>query len=133
MEHATTVKNTTRILVADDHPLTRNLVKSILRGVGFAEVAIVDNGNEAITAVLADEVDFVICDWNMPKMTGLEVLRAIRQHERFKHIPFLMLTAEAYRENVVAAIEAGASDYVVKPFTAEVLSAKVYRLLKIKE
>lgn len=125
----TSNKEALRILVADDHQLTRNLVKSILRGLGFGEISLVDNGSDAITTALAEKFDLVICDWNMPRATGLEVLQAIRNEGR--KVPFLMLTAEAYRENVMAAIQSGASDYVVKPFTAEVLGEKVNRVLKL--
>lgn len=119
-----------RILIADDQPLTRNLVKSILRGVGFTDIMVAEDGEQAIRQLSCNPCDLVICDWNMPKVTGLEVLKAVRQELKLHSLPFLMLTAEAYRENVVAAMKAGTNDYIAKPFTAETLLNKVNILLK---
>lgn len=118
-----------KILIVDDQPLTRNLVKSILRGVGFTEIVVAEDGEQALRQLSCNQCDLVICDWNMPKVTGLEVLKAVRQELKLHTLPFLMLTAEAYRENVVAAMKAGTNDYISKPFTAEILLNKVNQLL----
>jgi two-component system chemotaxis response regulator CheY len=120
----------TNILIVDDHTLTRTMVKAILRSLGFENVLQADSGASAVRTVMSEPVDLVICDWNMPEGNGLEVLRTLRADTRFKELPFLMLTAEAYRENVGAAMEAGVSDYVIKPFTADVLVAKLETILK---
>ena len=110
-------------MVVDDHPMTRNMVRAILRGVGFSHVLLAESGIQAQALLTEKGADFIICDWNMPGMSGLEFLNIVR--ETYKTIPFLMLTAEAYRENVEAAIQAGVTDYVIKPFTAETLVSKV--------
>ncbi len=121
------------ILVADDYALTREMLRSILKQFGFAHVVSVEDGKSALEKIREEKVDLVICDWNMPGMTGLDVLRAVRADPRNKHIKFLMLTAEAYRENVVEAMKAGVSDYIAKPFTAETLSLKLEALFGKKK
>jgi two-component system chemotaxis response regulator CheY len=118
------------ILVVDDHSLTRTMVKAILRGIGFENVLQAENGAAAVDIVMSEPVDLVICDWNMPEANGLDVLRTLRADARFKKLPFLMLTAEAYRENVTAALEAGVTDYVIKPFTSDVLIDKLDSILR---
>jgi two-component system chemotaxis response regulator CheY len=119
----------TRILVVDDHALTREMVCSILRSVGFSQIETAENGQNALSKLRDRHFDAVVCDWNMPTMTGIEFLRAVRQEEDYKYTPFLMLTAEAYKENIVEAMQAGVSDYVVKPFTASILEEKLVRLV----
>jgi two-component system chemotaxis response regulator CheY len=106
------------------------MVKAILRGVGFENITQAEDGLEAIQEISTGKIDVVICDWNMPKASGLEVLRTVRSDARFKELPFLMLTAEAYRENTLAAAQAGVSTYVIKPFTADVLLTKLEEVLK---
>jgi two-component system chemotaxis response regulator CheY len=119
-----------QILVADDHSLTRSLVRAILRGAGFEEIVHAETGVQAVQIITNQPIDLVICDWNMPEGTGLEVLRTLRADDRFKKLPFIMLTAEAYRENVLTAAQSGSHDYVVKPFTADVLLEKVEAVLQ---
>ena len=116
------------ILVVDDHPMTRNMVRAILRGVGFAHVTVAESAFQAQSILTEKGADFIICDWNMPGMTGFEFLSLVR--EQSETMPFLMLTAEAYQENVQAAIDAGVTDYVIKPFTADVLLNKVQGAIK---
>ncbi len=118
------------ILVVDDHQLTRTMVRAILRGVGFDNVVQAETGSEAVNVVMTQPVDLIICDWNMPDGNGIEVLRTIRADARFQKLPFLMLTAEAYRENVLAAAQAGVTDYVIKPFTSDVLIEKLTQILQ---
>lgn len=122
-------KNIT-ILVVDDYAMTRDLLRSILKQLGFLKIVCAEDGKTALAKIRQEKIDLVICDWNMPKMSGLQVLKAIRADKRFHGLPFLMLTAEAYRENIVAAIKAGVSDYIAKPFTAETLSDKLENVLK---
>lgn len=118
------------VMVVDDHGMTRDLVRTILRGIGFTNILTVENGRAAYKMLESDNVKLIICDWNMPGGSGIELLRAVREHPQFKDVPFLMLTAEAYKESVEEAIKQGVSDYVAKPFTADVLVAKITGLLK---
>jgi two-component system chemotaxis response regulator CheY len=119
-----------RVLIVDDHHLTREMVRAILGGMGFSNFALAENGLVAYK-ILQDslKIDLIVCDWNMPHASGLELLKKVRSDTRLKGIPFVMLTAEAYRDNVEAAVAAGVSGYVIKPFTAAVLSDKIYELM----
>jgi two-component system, chemotaxis family, chemotaxis protein CheY len=119
-----------RILVVDDHSLTRTMVRAILKGIGFEQVNQAEGGSTAVEHILNEEVDLVICDWNMPEGNGLELLQSVRSREQYKTLPFIMLTAEAYRENVAAAMKAGVTDYIIKPFTADTLTEKLSVVLK---
>jgi two-component system, chemotaxis family, chemotaxis protein CheY len=122
-----------KVLVVDDYALTRDMVKSILRQLGFQNIVGVEDGVLALQVIREEKVGLVICDWNMPRLSGLAVLREVRSRERDKDLPFLMLTAEAYRENVVEAMKAGVSDYVVKPFTSSALADKIAHVLAPKQ
>ena len=119
-------------LVVDDHPLTREMVRSILRSIGFNKIVLAESGTQAQEIIENQRIDLVLCDWNMPNGSGIELLRAVRSNPRFQDLPFLMLTAEAYRENIVAAVKAGVTDYVAKPFTAGTLSQKISAILSKK-
>ena len=125
-------RNQVRVLIVDDHHLTRDMVRIIMKGLGFNHLTAVENAFEAKEKIKEGCVDLVICDWNMPRFSGLELLQEIRAIERFKTLPFLMLTAEAYRESVREAMKAGVSDYIAKPFTAEVLQEKIDKILGTK-
>lgn len=118
------------ILVVDDHFVTRDMVQSILRSLGFTQVYQAENGLVALDRLEEFPIELIICDWNMPNMTGLELLKEVRRKPSCQNLPFLMLTAEAYRENVSAAVSAGVSDYVAKPFTADTLGKKVMSMAK---
>jgi two-component system chemotaxis response regulator CheY len=118
--------------VVDDHGLTRDMVRMILKGIGFTDVTTAENGEVAFDAVKAAYFDLIICDWNMPRFTGLELLTAVRSNKDFEDTPFLMLTAEAYRDSVKAALAAGVTDYIAKPFTAGVLGQKVLKALNLR-
>ena len=122
-------KATVRILIVDDHVLTRDMVRLILKGLGFERLVACENAFEAKEKIKDGGVDLVICDWNMPKFSGLELLQEIRGMPRFRNLPFLMLTAEAYRKSIREAMKAGVSDYIAKPFTAEVLQQKLEKIL----
>jgi len=119
-----------KIMVVDDMSTMRRIVKNILKQIGFSNVDEAENGQEALEKLKADTFGFVVSDWNMPVMTGIDMLRAIRSDEALKHIPVLMVTAEAKKENIVEAVQAGVSNYIVKPFTAESLQEKMAKIFK---
>ncbi len=120
------------ILVVDDYAMTRDMIRSILKQHGFMNVYAAEDGKKALERLNTENVALVICDWNMPIMSGIEVLRAVRADPELKEIPFLMLTAEAYRESVQEAVKSGVTDYISKPFTAQVLIEKVSQALGAK-
>jgi len=119
-----------KIMVVDDMSTMRRIVKNILKQIGFSNVDEAENGQEALEKLKADTFGFIVSDWNMPVMTGIDMLRAIRSDEALKHIPVLMVTAEAKKENIVEAVQAGVSNYIVKPFTAESLQEKMAKIFK---
>lgn len=116
------------ILVVDDFSTMRRIIKNILRQLGYSNVEEADDGTTAWDTLNRGGIDFVISDWNMPKMTGIELLRKVRASEEFGDMPFLMVTAEAQQENVIEAVQAKVSNYIVKPFTAETLAAKINKI-----
>lgn len=117
-----------KILVVDDFSTMRRIVKNILRQLGFVNIIEADDGSTALEILQREKIEFVVSDWNMPKMTGLELLKVIRADDALKHIPFLMVTAEAQQENIIEAVKSGVSNYIVKPFTAETLSQKINQI-----
>ena len=122
-----------RFLVVDDFSTMRRIVRNLLKELGHTDAEEADDGTVALARLKAEKFDFVISDWNMPNMTGIDLLKAIRADAALKHLPVLMVTAEAKKENIVEAAQAGASGYVVKPFTAATLDEKINKILtKIK-
>lgn len=119
-----------KILIVDDMATMRRIVKNILKQLGFANTEEAENGQEALQKLRAEPYGFVVSDWNMPVMTGIDLLRAIRADEKLKSIPVLMVTAEAQQANLVEAIQAGVSNYIVKPFTAETMQEKMGKIFK---
>lgn len=119
-----------KIMVVDDMSTMRRIVKNLLKQLGFANVDEAENGQEALIKLRADKFGFVVSDWNMPVMSGIQLLKAIRADETLKAIPVLMVTAEAQKENIIEAVQAGVSNYVVKPFTAEILQEKMAKIFK---
>jgi len=119
-----------KILVVDDMSTMRRIVKNIMKQLGFANVEEAENGQDALEKLRAESFGFIIADWNMPVMTGIDLLRAIRADDKLKAIPVLMVTAEAQKENLMEAIQAGVSNYIVKPFTAEVIQEKMNKIFK---
>jgi len=117
-----------RILVVDDFSTMRRIIKNILRQLGFNNIIEADDGSTAWETLSKDKVDFIISDWNMPKMPGIELLRKVRASEEFAATPFLMVTAEAQQENIIEAVQAKVSNYIVKPFTAETLGQKIDKI-----
>jgi two-component system, chemotaxis family, chemotaxis protein CheY len=118
-----------KILVVDDFATMRKVIRNLLKQVGYENIIEADDGINALKILKSQKIDLVISDWNMPNMTGLELLKAVRSDEDLKSTPFLMVTAEALQDNVIAAVKAGVSNYIVKPFTAEVLNEKITKIL----
>ncbi|MCB2187444.1 MAG: response regulator [Deltaproteobacteria bacterium] len=118
-----------RVLVVDDFNTMRRLIKNALGQMGLKNISEAEDGEAAIVKLETDRVDLVICDWNMPRMSGIDLLRWVRAHDEFHDMPFVMVTAEGQKENVMEAIKARVSNYVVKPFTTEVLQEKVEKAL----
>ncbi len=119
-----------RILVVDDFSTMRRIIKNILKQLGFTNVVDADDGSTAWEILNKDKIDFIISDWNMPKMSGIELLRKVRASEEFADIPFLMVTAEGQQENVIEAVQAGVSNYIVKPFTPETFEQKIKKIFE---
>ncbi len=117
-----------KILVVDDFSTMRRIVKNILKQLGFENIEEAEDGAQALTKLRNGGFDFVVSDWNMPNMDGLEFLKSVRSDPGLKSLPFLMVTAEAEKDKVITAIQAGVSNYVVKPFTAEILKEKMDRI-----
>lgn len=118
-----------KILVVDDFSTMRRIVRNLLKELGFANVSEAEDGVDALNKLRSEgNFEFVVSDWNMPNMTGIDLLRAIRGDAALKHLPVLMVTAEAKRENIIEAAQAGASGYVVKPFTAATLDEKLKKI-----
>ncbi|TWI72431.1 two-component system chemotaxis response regulator CheY [Desulfobotulus alkaliphilus] len=118
-----------KILCVDDFATMRRILKNILKQLGFTNITEADDGTTALEELKKGKFDLIISDWNMPKMSGLELLKTVRGMDDYKDIPFLMVTAEAQKQNVVEAVQAGVSNYVVKPFTAESISEKIEKIL----
>jgi two-component system, chemotaxis family, chemotaxis protein CheY len=117
-----------KVLVVDDMSTMRRIVKNVLRQIGFSDIIEAENGHDALAKLKAGGFGLVVSDWNMPVMQGIELLRAVRADADLKTLPFLMVTAEAQKENLIEAVQAGVSNYVVKPFTAEVLQGKLEKM-----
>ncbi len=118
----------TKFLVVDDFSTMRRIVRNLLKELGFVNVQEAEDGVDALNKLRSESFDFVVSDWNMPNMTGIDLLRAIRADASLKHLPVLMVTAEAKKENIIEAAQAGASGYVVKPFTAATLDEKLKKI-----
>lgn len=121
-----------KILVVDDFSTMRRIIKNILKQIGFTNIEEAEDGDGALARMRQDKYDLIISDWNMPNMTGLDLLKAIRSDSVLNGVPVLMVTAEAKKENVVEAIKAGVNNYIVKPFTAEILREKIEKIFENK-
>jgi len=117
-----------RILVVDDFSTMRRIIKNILRQLGFNNIVEADDGSTAWEVLNKDKIDFIVSDWNMPEMPGIDLLRKVRASEEFADMPFLMVTAEGLQENIIEAVQAKVSNYIVKPFTAETLKQKIDKI-----
>jgi two-component system chemotaxis response regulator CheY len=123
------VQQNMNILVVDDFSTMRRIIKNLLHDLGYANVTEADDGSTALPLLKGGNFDFLITDWNMPGMPGLELLKQVRADARLAKMPVLMLTAEAKREQIVEAAQAGVSGYVIKPFTAATLKEKIDKIL----
>ncbi len=118
------------ILVVDDFPTMRRIVRGLLKELGFTNVEEAEDGQDALNKLRSGTFEFVVSDWNMPNLDGLDMLKQIRADAALKHLPVLMVTAEAKKENIIAAAQAGANGYVVKPFTAATLEEKLNKIFE---
>jgi two-component system chemotaxis response regulator CheY len=118
-----------KFLVVDDFSTMRRIVKNLLQELGYANIEEADDGATALPMLQAGDFDFLITDWNMPTMPGLALLKAVRADPKLAKIPVLMVTAEAKRDQIVEAAQAGVSGYIIKPFTAATLSEKLGKIL----
>lgn len=121
-----------KFLVVDDFSTMRRIVKNFLNDLGYDNVAEADDGNTALPILKAGGIDFLVTDWNMPGMPGLELLKAVRSDPALAKMPVLLVTAEAKREQIIEAAQAGVNGYVVKPFTAQTLKEKIEKILATK-
>ena len=119
-----------RVLVIDDFATMRKIERNILSQLGIKNVDEADDGTTALPKIQQTKYDVILLDWNMPQMSGLELLKAVRADPNTKDVPIIMVTAEALKDNIVAAAQAGVNDYVVKPFTAAVLQEKLLKVLR---
>ncbi len=123
-------KNNFKILVVDDFSTMRRIVRNLLKELGFINIEEAEDGVIALQKLKGGSFHFVVTDWNMPNMDGLTLLQTIRADNNLKHLPVLMITAEAKKENIISAAQAGASGYIVKPFTAQTLSEKLGKVFE---
>ena len=123
---------TMKVLVVDDMSTMRRIVRNVLKQIGYTSVEEAPDGQEALKKLKGGGFGLVVSDWNMPVMSGIELLRAIRADAELKALPVLMVTAEAQKENIIEAVQAGVSNYVVKPFTAEALLEKLTKVFAKK-
>lgn len=119
-----------KLLVVDDFSTMRRIVRNLLKELGFTNVDEAEDGAVALQKLKGGGFDFVVTDWNMPNMDGLTLLQSVRADPALKHLPVLMITAEAKKENIIAAAQAGASGYIVKPFTAATLNEKLTKIFE---
>lgn len=117
-----------KILIVDDFSTMRRIIKNLLRDLGFTNTFEADDGTTALPQLKDGQFDFLVTDWNMPGMTGIDLLKKVRQDEQLASLPVLMVTAEAKRDQIVEAAKAGVNGYVVKPFTAQILNEKIERI-----
>ncbi|WP_006786146.1 chemotaxis response regulator CheY [Thiorhodospira sibirica] len=119
-----------KILIVDDFSTMRRIIKNLLRDLGYNNTSEADDGSSALPMLQNGNFEFLITDWNMPNMPGIELLKAVRADARLKDLPVLMVTAEAKREQIVEAAQAGVNGYIIKPFTAETLKEKIEKIFE---
>jgi two-component system chemotaxis response regulator CheY len=117
-----------QVLVVDDFATMRNIVKTSLKNIGFKNIIEAEDGDIALGILRKQQIDLVLADWNMPNMKGLDLLKEIRKDVNLKNLPFIMVTAEGQKENVVEAVQAGVNSYIIKPFTPEILKDKIEKV-----
>ncbi len=119
-----------KILIVDDFSTMRRIIKNLLRDLGFNNTSEADDGNTALPMLQAGDFDFLVTDWNMPGMEGIDLLKAVRADEKLANLPVLLVTAEAKKEQIVEAAQAGVNGYVVKPFNAATLKEKIEKIFE---
>ncbi len=119
-----------KILIVDDFSTMRRIIKNLLRDLGFTNTDEADDGNTALPMLRTGKYDFLVTDWNMPNMSGFDLLKNVRADDQLKTLPVLMVTAEAKRDQIVAAAQAGVNGYIIKPFTAAVLKEKIEKIFE---
>lgn len=119
-----------KILIVDDFSTMRRIIKNLLRDLGFTNTQEADDGSTALPMLKSGDFDFLVTDWNMPGMTGIDLLKACRADSKLVSLPILMVTAEAKRDQIIEAAQAGVNGYVVKPFTAQVLKEKIDKIFE---
>jgi two-component system chemotaxis response regulator CheY len=117
-----------KVLVVDDFATMRRIIKGVLKQLGFSDIIEAEDGNLALNELKKEKVGLIVSDWNMPNMSGLDLLKAVREDEGLKNIPFIMVTAEGQKENVIEAVKSGVSNYIVKPFTPETFGEKLQKV-----
>jgi two-component system, chemotaxis family, chemotaxis protein CheY len=117
-----------KVLVVDDFATMRRIVKGVLKQLGFNDIIEAENGHSALEELKKEQIGLIVSDWNMPKMNGLDLLKAVRGDASLQGVPFIMVTAEGQKENVLEAVKAGVSNYIVKPFTPETFSEKLAKV-----
>jgi len=122
------VDTSIKVLVVDDFATMRRIVKGVLRQLGFSNIIEAEDGSVALNELKKEKIGLIVSDWNMPNMTGLDLLKAVRGDGELKGIPFIMVTAEGQKENVIEAVKAGVTNYVVKPFTPETFGEKLQKV-----
>lgn len=119
-----------KVLIVDDFASMRKILRNVLKQIGFTNMVESDNGKAALKVLKKDNIDLILCDWNMPEMPGIDLLKTLKSDDELKDIPFVMVTAEAQKGNILEAVKAGVNNYIVKPFTAETLGKKLNTILK---
>ncbi|CUS97259.1 two-component system, chemotaxis family, response regulator CheY [Candidatus Kryptobacter tengchongensis] len=119
-----------KFLVVDDSPTMRRIVINALKNIGYTDIVEAEDGKDALAKLYAEKIDFIITDWNMPNMTGLELTKAVRSDPNFANIPILMVTTRGMKQDVLEALQARVNNYIVKPFTPQVLKEKIEQILK---
>jgi Response regulator containing a CheY-like receiver domain and a GGDEF domain len=119
-----------KFLVVDDSQTMRRIVNNALRNIGYDDIIEAEDGRDALTKLYIEKIDFIITDWNMPNMSGLEFTKAVRSDEQFGNLPILMVTTRGLKEDVMEALQARVNNYIVKPFTPQVLKEKIEQILK---
>jgi len=117
-----------KVMIVDDFATMRRILRNILKKIGFKNIIEADDGKNALKELKKEKVDLIMCDWNMPEMPGIELLKNVRSDDELKDIPFVMVTAEAQKDNIIEAVKSGVSNYIVKPFTAETIAEKLNKV-----
>lgn len=124
------VKTNATFLIVDDFSTMRRIIGNLLKELGYSKIVEADDGVQGLRKLESNTIDFIISDWNMPNMDGLEFLKTVRSDSRYSQIPVLMVTAEAQKQNILEAAKAGADGYIVKPFTMETLQEKIDKIFQ---